>query len=776
MNPRPVNIITMKRFYVLVSLLVSAVLFCINESKFFPSTSILFVHKAVTNISVVSFKCLSGGLTEALDNGCFKLNTDKKKSQVTSLLIQTLPESHSVPLRGIGDSFLPFEGVNTSNIDVLPDEFWFENMTTKDSIVTLEKGNRPFKKILFWNDAFGNKSFYIGFGQEPFVKAKCRISNCFTTGNRSLFAPEELDALIWHVRSEDKSFPPKRSPHTKYVFWTMESPLHVFTDLSVFQNIFNWTFTYRLDSDFPNPYDVVYRSRVPKPVNISKNYALGKKRLAAWFVSNCITSSGRETLVRTLMRWIKIDVYGKCGTYKCPRIDGKSNCYELLERNYKFYMSFENSLCRDYATEKVFNILRYDVVPVVYGLANYSTQLPPGSYIDALDFPTAKSLAAYLHYLDKNDTAYSEYFRLIKTSNFSESHLVPLRGIGDSYLPFEEEKAKDLDVASRGNLSVKKILFWNDFFGDYSYGAGFGQTPFIKCPVKACVTTADRSLFPLEEVDAVIWHARGRDLTLPSKRSPHTRYVFLIGETPMHVYVNLELFKNVFNWTFNYRHDSDFSSRFGIVYRSRVPLPVPINKNYAHGKTKLAAWFVSNCVTKSGRATLVKTLQKWVTIDVYGDCSPLKCSRGNHNCYGMLDRDYKFYLSFENSLCKDYATEKIFNALRHDVVPVVYGLFNYAAELPPGSYIDALAFPTAKSLADYLLYLDKNDTAYNEYFSWKPYHFPASYRNLWCDLCARLHKDHSTHVYNDLYDWFITQSECKTDQTPEISRFIQGLP
>ena len=39
---------------------------------------------------------------------------------------------------------------------------------------------------------------------------------------------------------------------------------------------------------------------------------------------------------------------------------------------------------------------------------------------------------------------------------------------------------------------------------------------------------------------------------------------------------------------------------------------------------------------------------------------------------------------------------------------------------PPHSYIDALKY-TPVQLAEYLKYLDGNDTAYNEYFWWKPY-------------------------------------------------------
>ena len=39
--------------------------------------------------------------------------------------------------------------------------------------------------------------------------------------------------------------------------------------------------------------------------------------------------------------------------------------------------------------------------------------------------------------------------------------------------------------------------------------------------------------------------------------------------------------------------------------------------------------------------------------------------------------------------------------------------------VPPGSFISVQDFPSVKALAEYLLYFDKNDTAYNEYFTWK---------------------------------------------------------
>jgi hypothetical protein len=64
-------------------------------------------------------------------------------------------------------------------------------------------------------------------------------------------------------------------------------------------------------------------------------------------------------------------------------------------------------------------------------------------------------------------------------------------------------------------------------------------------------------------------------------------------------------------------------------------------------------------------------MTKYITIDIYGGCGPLKCIRGgNQNCDKLLD-DYKFYIAAENSICPDYITEKFYRALEMGVVPVV---------------------------------------------------------------------------------------------------------
>ena len=117
--------------------------------------------------------------------------------------------------------------------------------------------------------------------------------------------------------------------------------------------------------------------------------------------------------------------------------------------------------------------------------------------------------------------------------------------------------------------------------------------------------------------------------------------------------------------------------------------------------------------------------------------------------------------SFENSFCRDYVSEKFFKVLEYDIVPVVFGRANYSKIAPAKSYIDAQDFETPQKLAEYLQYLDKNETAYAEYFEWKKYFKVTLKNSIFCQLCKFLNDDKMpAKTYPSISKWWYVESNC----------------
>ena len=125
-------------------------------------------------------------------------------------------------------------------------------------------------------------------------------------------------------------------------------------------------------------------------------------------------------------------IYGGCGTKTCgqdrrlrnPYTVERDPCFDLVAREYKFYLSFENDICTDYITEKAFNALQLDTVPVLLSGATLSTLLPPGSVIDALS-RSPEQLADHLYSLLADEQAYQAHFTWRKHFSVQSHQSVP---------------------------------------------------------------------------------------------------------------------------------------------------------------------------------------------------------------------------------------------------------------------------------------------------------------------------------------------------------------
>ena len=123
------------------------------------------------------------------------------------------------------------------------------------------------------------------------------------------------------------------------------------------------------------------------------------------------TKSRREVIAETLNRMnISVDKFGHCGV-KLPESAWNN---ETFFKQYKFYLAFENSLCDEYVTEKLYRGLNssqhFGLIPIVYGGANYSSMLPNQSYVNVDDFTDIATLVQYLHKLKQAESHLIESF------------------------------------------------------------------------------------------------------------------------------------------------------------------------------------------------------------------------------------------------------------------------------------------------------------------------------------------------------------------------------
>ncbi|KFM64763.1 Glycoprotein 3-alpha-L-fucosyltransferase A, partial [Stegodyphus mimosarum] len=247
---------------------------------------------------------------------------------------------------------------------------------------------------------------------------------------------------------------------------------------------------------------------------------------------------------------------------------------------------------------------------------------------------------------------------------------------------------------------------------------------------------------------------------IPAYRMPKQIWILVHHESPPHTPDILKNLDGVFNWTATYRFDSEILLTPLVKKRSH---PITDMTNYARNKKRMVVWLVSNCKTPSRREEYVAELQKYIPVHIYGSCGQYSClPKMSDECYQKLGKVYRYYLSFENSICKDYVTEKLYHVLNTNMVPVVLGGANYSVVAPPHSYINALFFKTPRDLAQYLLEIAKDDKKYNQFFTWKQTHELSS-EHYACKICRMLNEAKmKSSTYIDISKWWFQEANCKS--------------
>jgi hypothetical protein len=283
----------------------------------------------------------------------------------------------------------------------LVDETLSSNIPQVDLLFSSDHQSLPI--IMFWTKFFG-----INYPLEQVSTnglMQCGDMDCYITNDKRYL--KNSSAVIFHGRASDflsgitkvKSFP--RPTKQVLVYMNQESPLH--THIKVPDNVFNWSMTYKLDSDVYTPYGEVSSGVQNDGFDPTKNYLTGRTKFAFVVVSNCVNY--RMKLYNKLKEHFDLEILGGCGK-PCGR-----KCFSNVTQ-YKFYLAFENSLCTDYLTEKTYSQLQRGIVPVVLSGANLSNPrvVPPGSVIDANKFSTAAELAEYLKKVGNDPLLYNKFY------------------------------------------------------------------------------------------------------------------------------------------------------------------------------------------------------------------------------------------------------------------------------------------------------------------------------------------------------------------------------
>ena len=287
------------------------------------------------------------------------------------------------------------------------------------------------------------------------------------------------------------------------------------------------------------------------------------------------------------------------------------------------------------------------------------------------------------------------------------------------------------------------------------------------CEERNCFFTYNKDAFDV--TDIVVFH--GVDLNKPhcirklsNLRPTGQKWLLFLHESPLYTQSLID-YNGIFNWTMTYMRKSDIF----VPYFSFANLPITRKPrehvDFSHEKTGKVVWVVSHCGLL--RDDYVLELEKYIDIAVYGDCSvKFKKGMGRCNEWGTFCENelkkYKFYLAFENCFCKEYITEKYWEkGLKYGLIPVVMGSIDENSHVIKGSYIDVNDFETIEALANYLLYLDRNSTAYNEYFNWRSHYEIVNKVDSLCEVCkAAHHMAKESKVYENIDHFWSKELNC----------------
>ncbi|XP_077999719.1 GDP-fucose protein O-fucosyltransferase 4-like [Glandiceps talaboti] len=287
---------------------------------------------------------------------------------------------------------------------------------------------------------------------------------------------------------------------------------------------------------------------------------------------------------------------------------------------------------------------------------------------------------------------------------------------------------------SQAKSSMPILLWWTEkLFPHFE-----GDTAVVHCSNGAtCLATNNKEKLQNPLTRGIIFYGTDfRAYEAPLPRRPHHEWALLHEESPMNNYVlSHKPVIRMFNYTSTFRRESDFPltslpiNSLDYITKRR---PIPLKRKNELRKTENLApvlYVQSHCDVASDRDRYVKELMKYIQIDSYGQCLHNKdlpteelidTLTMHHPDFLTFISQYKFHLAFENAICDDYMTEKLFRPLHVGSVPIYWGSSKAQDWMPnKKSVIMMEDFESPEKLANFITALDQNDEEYLEFLKFK---------------------------------------------------------
>ncbi|XP_013793830.1 alpha-(1,3)-fucosyltransferase 7-like [Limulus polyphemus] len=105
----------------------------------------------------------------------------------------------------------------------------------------------------FFSTQFTDDYYFFLPGNETFSRYNCQYQ-CSVTADRKLLT--SVDAVLFHITNfkSNVKLPNKRRLHQRWILYGIEAPRLIKLPWQKIDGLFNWTMTYREDSDLPVRY------------------------------------------------------------------------------------------------------------------------------------------------------------------------------------------------------------------------------------------------------------------------------------------------------------------------------------------------------------------------------------------------------------------------------------------------------------------------------------------------------------------------------------------